>query len=66
MICGLNSFSRNVKPPCCSLLVVKYVFPVSDYCPCLRQLKELLNTYYPIEIDSSRSVEEKLPLMVEW
>ncbi|XP_034045784.1 cytosolic 5'-nucleotidase 3-like [Thalassophryne amazonica] len=30
------------------------------------KLKELLNTYYPIEIDSSRSVEEKLPLMVEW
>lgn len=32
----------------------------------LCQLKELLNTYYPIEIDSSLSVEEKLPLMVEW
>ncbi|TNN85984.1 Cytosolic 5'-nucleotidase 3 [Liparis tanakae] len=30
------------------------------------QLKKLLNTYYPIEIDSSRSIEEKLPLMVEW
>ncbi|XP_068193821.1 7-methylguanosine phosphate-specific 5'-nucleotidase-like [Antennarius striatus] len=33
---------------------------------CKGQLKELLNTYYPIEIDSSRSIEEKLPLMVEW
>lgn len=33
---------------------------------CKEQLKELLNTYYPIEIDSSRSVTEKLPLMVEW
>lgn len=30
------------------------------------QLKELLNYYYPIEIDSSRPVEEKIPLMVEW
>ncbi|XP_003964935.1 cytosolic 5'-nucleotidase 3 [Takifugu rubripes] len=30
------------------------------------KLKELLDTYYPIEIDSSLSVEEKLPLMVEW
>uniref|UniRef100_A0A665TQ99 5'-nucleotidase n=1 Tax=Echeneis naucrates TaxID=173247 RepID=A0A665TQ99_ECHNA len=30
------------------------------------QMKELLNTYYPIEIDSNRSAEEKLPLMVEW
>uniref|UniRef100_A0A3B4B2H6 Uncharacterized protein n=1 Tax=Periophthalmus magnuspinnatus TaxID=409849 RepID=A0A3B4B2H6_9GOBI len=33
---------------------------------CKLKLKELLNTYYPIEIDSTRSVEEKLPLMVEW
>lgn len=33
---------------------------------CKEQLAELLNTYYPIEIDSTRSVEEKLPLMVEW
>lgn len=30
------------------------------------QLKQLLDTYYPIEIDTSLSVEEKLPLMVEW
>lgn len=30
------------------------------------QMKELLNTYYPIEIDASRSAEEKLPHMVEW
>lgn len=30
------------------------------------QLKDLLNTYYPIEIDSKRTAEEKLPLMVEW
>ncbi|KAG7459704.1 hypothetical protein MATL_G00213540 [Megalops atlanticus] len=33
---------------------------------CRDKLEDLLNTYYPIEIDSSRSVEEKLPLMVEW
>ncbi|XP_012672310.1 cytosolic 5'-nucleotidase 3 [Clupea harengus] len=33
---------------------------------CKEQLKELLNTYYPIEIDSTRSVEDKLPFMVEW
>ncbi|KAI3359542.1 hypothetical protein L3Q82_013942 [Scortum barcoo] len=33
---------------------------------CKEKLKELLNIYYPIEIDSSRSIEEKLPLMVEW
>ncbi|KAJ8414349.1 hypothetical protein AAFF_G00052190 [Aldrovandia affinis] len=33
---------------------------------CKKNLKELLNTYYPIEIDSGRTVEEKLPHMVEW
>lgn len=29
-------------------------------------MRELMNTYYPIEIDTNRSAEEKLPLMVEW
>ncbi|XP_010873093.2 7-methylguanosine phosphate-specific 5'-nucleotidase isoform X2 [Esox lucius] len=33
---------------------------------CKHQLKDLLDEYYPIEIDSNRTVEEKLPLMVEW
>ncbi|KAM3859948.1 7-methylguanosine phosphate-specific 5'-nucleotidase-like [Diretmus argenteus] len=33
---------------------------------CSRKMKELFNTYYPIEIDASWTVEEKLPLMVEW
>ncbi|XP_039895000.1 7-methylguanosine phosphate-specific 5'-nucleotidase-like isoform X5 [Simochromis diagramma] len=33
---------------------------------CTKKMRELLNTYYPIEIDASRSAEEKLPLMVEW
>ncbi|KAM7387347.1 hypothetical protein PAMA_009797 [Pampus argenteus] len=31
-----------------------------------QELENLLNTYYPIEIDSTRSIDEKLPLMVEW
>ncbi|CDQ85503.1 unnamed protein product [Oncorhynchus mykiss] len=35
-------------------------------CECKAQLKDLLNSYYPIEIDSKRTAEEKLPLMVEW
>ncbi|XP_008434864.1 7-methylguanosine phosphate-specific 5'-nucleotidase A-like [Poecilia reticulata] len=30
------------------------------------KMKELFNTYYPIEIDASLSPEEKLPYMVEW
>lgn len=33
---------------------------------CKEKLADLLNTYYPIEIDSTRSVEDKLPYMVEW
>ncbi|XP_019120326.2 7-methylguanosine phosphate-specific 5'-nucleotidase isoform X1 [Larimichthys crocea] len=33
---------------------------------CTKKIRALLNTYYPIEIDPSRSAEEKLPLMVEW
>nr|XP_040032874.1 7-methylguanosine phosphate-specific 5'-nucleotidase-like [Gasterosteus aculeatus aculeatus] len=32
----------------------------------LCQMRELLNTYYPIEIDAGRTAEEKLPLMVKW
>lgn len=30
------------------------------------QISDLLAHYYPIEIDSSMSVEEKIPHMVEW
>lgn len=33
---------------------------------CKAKLKDLLDTYYPIEIDYNRSVDEKFPLMVEW
>ncbi|XP_026207859.1 7-methylguanosine phosphate-specific 5'-nucleotidase-like [Anabas testudineus] len=33
---------------------------------CAKRMRELMNTYYPIEIDTNRSAEEKLPLMVEW
>uniref|UniRef100_A0A3P9QFM6 5'-nucleotidase, cytosolic IIIB n=1 Tax=Poecilia reticulata TaxID=8081 RepID=A0A3P9QFM6_POERE len=32
----------------------------------ISRMKELFNTYYPIEIDASLSPEEKLPYMVEW
>eukprot|EP00064_Thunnus_orientalis_P019162 superscaffoldBa00004672_g19276 len=30
---------------------------------CTKKMRQLLNTYYPIEIDASRTAEEKLPLM---
>ncbi|XP_077171242.1 7-methylguanosine phosphate-specific 5'-nucleotidase isoform X2 [Paroedura picta] len=31
-----------------------------------KKLRDLLHYYYPIEIDPDRTVEDKLPLMVEW
>ncbi|XP_069547924.1 7-methylguanosine phosphate-specific 5'-nucleotidase-like [Brachyistius frenatus] len=33
---------------------------------CTKKMRELWNTYYPIEIDAGRSADEKLPFMVEW
>ncbi|XP_072224908.1 7-methylguanosine phosphate-specific 5'-nucleotidase-like isoform X2 [Leuresthes tenuis] len=60
----LTRFSYNGKrcPTCHNILDNSKV--ISD--DCRKQLDDLLKYYYPIEIDSSRSVEEKLPLMVEW
>uniref|UniRef100_A0A8C7Y570 5'-nucleotidase n=1 Tax=Oryzias sinensis TaxID=183150 RepID=A0A8C7Y570_9TELE len=60
----LTRFSHNGKrcPTCHNILDNSKVISAD----CKQQLDHLLHTYYPIEIDSSRSVEEKLPLMVEW
>lgn len=60
----LTRFAYNGKrcPTCHNILDNSLL--ISD--ECRKKLKELLNKYYPIEIDSSRSIEEKLPLMVEW
>lgn len=60
----LTRFAFNGKrcPTCHNILDNSKL--ISD--DCKEKLKELLNTYYPIEIDSSRSIDEKLPLMVEW
>ncbi|KAM4622536.1 7-methylguanosine phosphate-specific 5'-nucleotidase [Discoglossus pictus] len=33
---------------------------------CRKKLKELFNIYYPLEIDSNLTIQEKFPLMVEW
>ncbi|KAG7325349.1 hypothetical protein KOW79_011665 [Hemibagrus wyckioides] len=33
---------------------------------CKAKMSNLVAHYYPIEIDSSKSVEEKIPHMVEW
>lgn len=60
----LTRFAYNGKrcPTCHNILDNSLL--ISD--DCRIKLKELLNKYYPIEIDSSRSIAEKLPLMVEW
>lgn len=60
----LTRFAYNGKrcPTCHNILDNSLL--INDECK--KKLKDLLNKYYPIEIDASRSVEEKLPLMVEW
>lgn len=60
----LTRFAYNGKrcPTCHNILDNSKL--ISD--DCKQQLKDLLNTYYPIEIDTSRPVDEKLPLMVQW
>lgn len=60
----LTRFAYNGKrcPTCHNILDNSKL--ISEECK--EQLKELLNTYYPIEIDTSRTIDEKLPLMVEW
>ncbi|KAM9393219.1 cytosolic 5'-nucleotidase 3-like isoform 2-T3 [Pholidichthys leucotaenia] len=60
----LTRFEHNGKrcPTCHNILENSKV--ISD--DGKQQLKQLLNTYYPIEIDTSLSIEQKLPLMVEW
>ena len=32
----------------------------------VEQTKKFLETYYPIEIDSNMTIQEKIPYMVEW
>ncbi|KAG5831821.1 hypothetical protein ANANG_G00283440 [Anguilla anguilla] len=60
----LTRFTYNGKrcPTCHNILDNRKL--ISEECK--EKLKDLLNTYYPIEINSGLSAEEKLPLMVEW
>uniref|UniRef100_A0A3Q2D611 5'-nucleotidase n=1 Tax=Cyprinodon variegatus TaxID=28743 RepID=A0A3Q2D611_CYPVA len=60
----LTRFSYNGKrcPTCHNILDNSKA--ISD--ECRQELDHLLKTYYPIEIDTSKPVSEKLPLMVEW
>ncbi|XP_019949885.1 cytosolic 5'-nucleotidase 3-like isoform X1 [Paralichthys olivaceus] len=60
----LTRFAHNGKRcPTCHNILDNSMLISED---CKKQLKDLLNKYYPIEIDSSLSIEVKLPLMVEW
>ncbi|XP_030591690.1 cytosolic 5'-nucleotidase 3-like [Archocentrus centrarchus] len=60
----LTRFEFNGKrcPTCHNLLENSSIIS-SD---CKAELQELDTKYYPIEIDTSLSVEEKLPHMVDW
>ncbi|KAA0710756.1 7-methylguanosine phosphate-specific 5'-nucleotidase [Triplophysa tibetana] len=60
----LTRFAYNGKrcPTCHNILENDKL--ISEECQA--ELQNLLDTYYPIEIDCTRSPEEKLPLMVEW
>ncbi|XP_055512898.1 cytosolic 5'-nucleotidase 3-like isoform X2 [Leucoraja erinacea] len=60
----LTRFAHNGKRiPTCHTIIDNNKL-ISDECS--KKLKDLVNIYYPIEIDASRSIEEKLPLMIEW
>ncbi|XP_062894176.1 cytosolic 5'-nucleotidase 3-like [Mobula hypostoma] len=60
----LTRFTRNGKRnPTCHLIIDNKKLITED---CSKKMKDLVNIYYPIEIDPSRSIEEKLPLMVQW
>lgn len=60
----LTRFSYNGKRcPTCHNILDNSKLLSED---CKAKLQNLLETYYPIEIDCTRPVEEKLPLMVEW
>ncbi|XP_060945984.1 cytosolic 5'-nucleotidase 3-like isoform X3 [Limanda limanda] len=60
----LTRFAHNGKRcPTCHNILDNSMLITED---CKVKLKNLLDKYYPIEIDSTRSIAEKLPLMVEW
>ncbi|XP_059494823.1 cytosolic 5'-nucleotidase 3-like isoform X1 [Stegostoma tigrinum] len=60
----LTRFAKNSKKRTTCYSVINESTLISDECKL--KLRDLLNFYYPIEIDPSRSTEEKLPLMIEW
>uniref|UniRef100_A0A3B3Q7X8 5'-nucleotidase, cytosolic IIIB n=1 Tax=Paramormyrops kingsleyae TaxID=1676925 RepID=A0A3B3Q7X8_9TELE len=60
----LTRFAYNgARCPTCYAILEDSVLISGD---CKKMLKDLLNKYYPIEFDASRTVEEKVPDMVDW
>ncbi|XP_072560786.1 7-methylguanosine phosphate-specific 5'-nucleotidase-like isoform X3 [Paramormyrops kingsleyae] len=60
----LTRFAYNgTRCPTCHNILDNSVLISGD---CKKMLKDLLNKYYPIEFDASRTVEEKVPHMVDW
>nr|XP_033774125.1 7-methylguanosine phosphate-specific 5'-nucleotidase isoform X2 [Geotrypetes seraphini] len=60
----LSRFKCNGRRCPTSYNIIDNSHLVSD--ACRHQLHELFNTYYPLEKDPKRTIEEKFPLMVEW
>ncbi|XP_072417305.1 kelch-like protein 11 isoform X4 [Chiloscyllium punctatum] len=60
----LTRFAKNSKKRITCYSIIQDSTLISDECKI--KMNELLNFYYPIEIDHSRSIEEKFPLMIEW
>lgn len=60
----LTRFAHNGKRVPTTHNILDNRLLISD--DCAKRIRELLNTYYPLEIDATRSPEEKLPHMVEW
>uniref|UniRef100_UPI00398E377A cytosolic 5'-nucleotidase 3A-like isoform X2 n=1 Tax=Pristiophorus japonicus TaxID=55135 RepID=UPI00398E377A len=60
----LTPFDKNGKrSPTCHDIIDESSLVSEE---CREKLKELFRIYYPIEVDPSRSIEDKLPPMIEW
>ncbi|XP_043530672.1 cytosolic 5'-nucleotidase 3-like isoform X2 [Chiloscyllium plagiosum] len=60
----LTRLAKNSKKRITCYSIIQDSTLISDECKI--KMNELFNFYYPIEIDHSRSIEEKFPLMIEW
>uniref|UniRef100_A0A8C5ELF8 5'-nucleotidase n=1 Tax=Gouania willdenowi TaxID=441366 RepID=A0A8C5ELF8_GOUWI len=60
----LTRFAHNgIRVPTTHIILNNKLLLSED---CLKKIRELHNTFYPVEIDANMTTEEKLPHMVEW